>query len=86
MDSSEYCRNSQAEIDRDLEESRPCSQCGCDPDGCACCEECHLPQDQCECEGEPEKCAVPGGGIVDRSEAQLVAMQMDDVMAGRVSA
>ena len=34
---------------------------------------------------EPERYAIPGGGIVDRDEARLVVTQMDDVMAGRVS-
>jgi hypothetical protein len=47
---NEHCRNSQAEIDRDVEESRPCEHCGQDFDDCDCCEECDLPKDECTCE------------------------------------
>jgi hypothetical protein len=33
---NEPCRNTQAEIDRDMEESRPCRRCGKDFDYCGC--------------------------------------------------
>jgi hypothetical protein len=48
----EHCRNTQAEIDRDLDESRPCEDCGEELNDCNCCEECGLPDEACECEDE----------------------------------